>query len=226
MKPATTRAPESSVRSARRSREERAAAAAPVPWFRERRALLTLLSGALVVAGFIAGAVAPAASPWLFAAAMVAGGLYVARAAFFSLRALQVDMNALMTLAALGAAAIGQWSEAGLVVFLFGLGTWLQVATLERTRRAITGLMALTPPEAVVLRGASAPAWRPGATYRGRRERRQARPRYVAPGRHAGADAPRHQRPHGAHAPRGRGPARRRRSHCAGLSLIHISEPT
>jgi len=131
----------------------RVAAAPPVPWFRERRALLTLLSGALVVAGFVAGAVAPAASLWLFAAAMVAGGVYVGRAAFFSVRARQVDMNVLMTLAALGAAAIGQWSEAGLVVFLFGLGTWLQVATLERTRRAITGLMALTPPEAVVLRG-------------------------------------------------------------------------
>jgi Cd2+/Zn2+-exporting ATPase len=131
----------------------RLAGARPVPWFRERRALLTLLSGALVVAGFVAGALAPAASPWLFAAAMVAGGIYVARAAFFSLRARQVDMNVLMTLAALGAAAIGQWSEAGLVVFLFGLGTWLQVATLERTRRAISGLMALTPPEAVVLRG-------------------------------------------------------------------------
>jgi Cd2+/Zn2+-exporting ATPase len=131
----------------------RAAAATPVPWFRERRALLTLLSGALVVAGFVAGAAAPAAAPWIFAAAMVAGGAYVFRAAFFSLRARQVDMNVLMTLAALGAAAIGQWSEAGLVVFLFGLGTWLQVATLERTRRAISGLMALTPPEAVVLRG-------------------------------------------------------------------------
>jgi Cd2+/Zn2+-exporting ATPase len=131
----------------------RMAAAAPVPWFRERRALLTLLSGALVAAGFVAGAVAPAASPWLFAAAMVAGGVYVFRAALFSLRARQVDMNVLMSLAVLGAAAIGQWSEAGLVVFLFGLGTWLQVATLERTRRAISGLMALTPPEAVVLRG-------------------------------------------------------------------------
>ncbi|MCX6363354.1 MAG: heavy metal translocating P-type ATPase [Actinobacteria bacterium] len=130
----------------------RMAAALPLPWYRERRALLTLLSGALVVAGFVAEAVAPAASPWLFAAAMIAGGTYVARAAFFSLRARQVDMNVLMTLAALGAAAIGQWSEAGLVVFLFGLGTWLQVATLARTRRAITGLMALTPPEAVVLR--------------------------------------------------------------------------
>jgi len=131
----------------------RAAAAAPAPWYRERRALLTLLSGALVVAGFVAGVLAPAASPWLFATAMVAGGVYVFRAAFFSLRARQVDMNVLMTLAALGAAAIGQWSEAALVVFLFGLGTWLQVATLERTRRAISGLMALTPPEAVLLRG-------------------------------------------------------------------------
>ena len=127
-------------------------AAAPVPWSRDRRALLTLASGALVIAGFVATALAPAASPWLFAAAMLAGGAYVARAAFFSLRARQVDMNVLMTLAALGAAAIGQWSEAGLVVFLFGLGTWLQVATLDRTRRAITGLMALTPPEAVLLR--------------------------------------------------------------------------
>jgi Zn2+/Cd2+-exporting ATPase len=122
-------------------------------WIRDRRALLTLLSGALLIAGFIAAAAAPAAAPWLFAAAMIAGGAYVARAAFFSLRARQVDMNVLMTLAALGAAAIGQWSEAGLVVFLFGLGTWLQVATLERTRRAITGLMALTPAEAAVLRG-------------------------------------------------------------------------
>ena len=87
----------------------RGSAAGRVPWFRERRALLTLLSGALVVAGFVAGALAPAASPWVFAAAMVAGGTYVARAAFFSLRARQVDMNVLMTLAALGAAAIGQW---------------------------------------------------------------------------------------------------------------------
>ncbi len=132
---------------------DRTATASPLPWYRERRALLTLLSGALVVAGFVAGALAPAAAPWLFATAMVAGGVYVFRAAFFSLRARQVDMNVLMTLAALGAAAIGQWSEAGLVVFLFGLGTWLQVATLERTRRAISGLMALTPPEAVVVRG-------------------------------------------------------------------------
>jgi Zn2+/Cd2+-exporting ATPase len=49
--------------------------------------------------------------------------------------------------------AIGEWSEAALVSFLFGLGTTLQAATLERTRRAIGALMELAPDEAVVLRG-------------------------------------------------------------------------
>ena len=103
-------------------------------------------------------------------------------------------MNVLMTLAALGAAAIGQWSEAGLVVFLFGLGTVLQVATLERTRRAITGLMALTPPEAVVVRDGAevdrpARRHRPGRRRaraaggaRRRRRRRARRPRRRRPG--------------------------------------------
>ena len=83
---------------------------------------------------------------------MVFGGGFVARAAFYSLRARQVDMNVLMSLAVIGAMAIGEWSEAGLVAFLFGLGTVLQAATLDRTRRAISGLMELAPPVATVLR--------------------------------------------------------------------------
>ena len=121
-------------------------------WLSEPRAVATLVSGVLTVAGFVASAVAPAAAPWLFGAAVVSGGVFVARAALFSLRARQVDMNVLMTLAMIGAAAIGQWSEAALVAFLFSLGTVLQAATLERTRRAISGLMKLAPPTATVLR--------------------------------------------------------------------------
>jgi Cd2+/Zn2+-exporting ATPase len=120
-------------------------------WPRERRAQLIAASGLLVVAGFAAQAAAPSIAPWLFLLAMITGGVYVARAAFFSLRARQVDMNVLMTLAALGAVAIGEWAEAALVVFLFGLGTALQVATLERTRRAIRSLMELTPSTVTVL---------------------------------------------------------------------------
>ena len=121
-------------------------------WLSEPRALATLVSGILTAAGFVASAAAPEAAPWLFGAAVVSGGVFVARAALFSLRARQVDMNVLMTLAMLGAAAIGQWSEAALVAFLFSLGTVLQAATLERTRRAISGLMKLAPPTATVLR--------------------------------------------------------------------------
>ena len=120
-------------------------------WPRERRARLIGVSGLLVVAGLAAQVAASSIAPWLFVLAMIVGGAYVARAAFFSLRARQVDMNVLMTLAALGAVAIGEWAEAALVVFLFGLGTALQVATLERTRRAIRGLMELTPPTVMVL---------------------------------------------------------------------------
>ena len=121
-------------------------------WLSEPRAVATLVSGAFTVAGFVATAAAPDAAPWLFGAAVVSGGVFVARAAVFSLRGRQVDMNVLMTLAMIGAAAIGQWSEAALVAFLFSLGTVLQVATLERTRRAISGLMKLAPPTATVLR--------------------------------------------------------------------------
>jgi len=123
-------------------------------WLTEPRAIAALVSGAFTASGFVATAAAPAAAPWLFGAAVVSGGFYVARAAVFSLRARQVDMNVLMTLAMIGAAAIGQWSEAALVAFLFSLGTVLQVATLERTRRAISGLMQLAPPTAMVLRPA------------------------------------------------------------------------
>ena len=67
-------------------------------------------------------------------------------------------MNVLMTLAMIGAAAIGEWGEAALVAFLFSLGTVLQAATLERTRRAISGLMKLAPPTATVLRPPAAGA--------------------------------------------------------------------
>ena len=130
----------------------RAPAARRSFWVRDRRARLVALSGAFVVAGYLAGVLAPAAAPFLFAAAMATGGGFVARAAFYSLRSRQVDMNVLMSLAAIGAAAIGEWSEAGLVAFLFGLGTVLQAATLDRTRHAISGLMELAPPLAAVVR--------------------------------------------------------------------------
>ncbi len=117
------------------------------------RTVATIVSGVAVAAGFAAEALAPSLAPPLFATAMVAGGCLTARAAWYSLRGRSVDMNVLMTIAAVGAAAIGQWSEAGLVVFLFALGNLLQTLTMDRTRRAVRDLVELAPVEAHIVDG-------------------------------------------------------------------------
>jgi Cd2+/Zn2+-exporting ATPase len=81
----------------------------------------------------------------LFAGAIVAGGWPFARAGMQSARAGRLDMNVLMSVSAIGAAILGEWGEGAAVVVLFALGGALQARTLERTRGAIRGLMALSP---------------------------------------------------------------------------------
>src|SRR5690606_12374347 len=69
---------------------------------------------------------------------------------------LRLDMNVLMTVAIVGAAWIGEWSEAAAVVFLFALSEMLEAFSVQRARRAIQSLMKLSPPTAWVQR---AGAW-------------------------------------------------------------------
>ena len=57
-------------------------------------------------------------------------------------------MNVLMTIAVVGATAIGQAEEAATVVFLFAFGGWLEARALSRTRSSISELMTLAPPAA------------------------------------------------------------------------------
>lgn len=64
----------------------------------------------------------------------------------------ELDMNILMTLAAVGAVAIGQYQEGAVVVFLFALGNTLQAYTMDKTRNSIRSLMQLSPDEALVRR--------------------------------------------------------------------------
>lgn len=63
----------------------------------------------------------------------------------------ELDMNALMTIAVLGAMYIGQLEEALVVVFLFAAGNFLQVYTFDKTRLSIRGLIENTPKEATVI---------------------------------------------------------------------------
>jgi Cd2+/Zn2+-exporting ATPase len=88
----------------------------------------------------------------LYSIAYVAGGFYSTVNALRQLRRASVNVDLLMVLAALGAAAVGDWPEGAFLLFLFSASSTLEQYVLGRTRRAIEALMDLSPEEAVVRR--------------------------------------------------------------------------
>lgn len=95
----------------------------------------------------------PLAPDILFGIAIVAGGSLIAPKAFRALRRFALDMNVLMTVAVIGAIAIGEWSEGAAVTLLFALSEALEAFSLARARRAVKALMQLTPETALLKRG-------------------------------------------------------------------------
>jgi Cd2+/Zn2+-exporting ATPase len=63
-----------------------------------------------------------------------------------------ININLLMTLAAVGALIIGETAEAATVIFLFAIGEALEGFTMERSRQSMRSLMNLAPQTATVLR--------------------------------------------------------------------------
>jgi len=86
----------------------------------------------------------------LFAAAIVSGGWFILPKAIRAARRFALDMNVLMTVAVTGAAAIGEWSEGAAVAFLFALSELLESFSVARARKAISSLVKLSPPVALV----------------------------------------------------------------------------
>lgn len=123
-------------------------------WWRQRRVIETAVAALLWVIGFTVEHLgAPRiASAVPFLLAMIVAGYPVARAGWYALKVRRADMNLLMTTAAVGAIAIGEWDEGSSVLILFAIGIMLQTLTLERTRRAIQALVGLAPAEASVKR--------------------------------------------------------------------------
>jgi Cd2+/Zn2+-exporting ATPase len=87
----------------------------------------------------------------LYGIAIVIGGYRIARSGYFALvrgRTLGIDL--LMTIAVVGAAVIGQWSEGAAVVVLFSLGEMLEGVTMDKMRHSIRGLIDFSPREATI----------------------------------------------------------------------------
>ena len=118
------------------------------------RQRLLALSGAAFAAGLAGHFLGvPAAVAWIpFVLSMLLGGVFTARRAVVSIRAGILDINVLMMIAVGGAIALGEWSEAASVVFLFALAQWLEARAMDRARGAIRALMDLAPAEAIVKR--------------------------------------------------------------------------
>lgn len=127
--------------------------------------LLTVLSGLLGLAGFLAHASSaggfsaalgsegmgaahrvPLLARLLYSAGILTGAWHIAPKAWFAAKRLRPDMNLLMTVAVAGAVAIGEWFEAATVTFLFAFSLALESWSVGRARRAVAALMDLSPP--------------------------------------------------------------------------------
>ena len=86
-----------------------------------------------------------------FAAAYLLGGSFTIRETIGALRARRLEIDSLMLVAAAGAAALGEWFEGALLLFLFSLGHALEGYAMGRAKRAIEALADLAPRTALRL---------------------------------------------------------------------------
>ncbi len=86
----------------------------------------------------------------LAASAIALSGLTVFQKGLSALLRGQLNINALMSVAVLGAFLIGQWPEAAMVMALYSLAELIEARSFERARNAIAGLLALSPPQAEI----------------------------------------------------------------------------
>jgi Zn2+/Cd2+-exporting ATPase len=84
--------------------------------------------------------------------AYISGGLGPTRNAIGSLRNGILNVDLLMIFAAIGAAAIGDWLEGVVLLFLFSLSGTLEAFAIYKTTRSIESLIQLRPREAWLVR--------------------------------------------------------------------------
>jgi Zn2+/Cd2+-exporting ATPase len=126
----------------------------PPPRARRLPLVLVAVAGLLWVGALLTDVLMDA--EWLTAAlavgAIATGGRYIVPRGIQAARNRSLDMNFLMSVAAVGALAIGEYQEAATAMFLFALAQLLESRSMDRARNAIRGLMDLSPAEATVLR--------------------------------------------------------------------------
>lgn len=89
-----------------------------------------------------------------YIAAYFFGGFFTVIEAIENLKRKRFEIDTLMLVAAIGAAALGEWAEGALLLVLFSLGHALEHYAMGRAKKAIEALADLAPKSAQVFRGA------------------------------------------------------------------------
>ncbi|WP_336328629.1 heavy metal translocating P-type ATPase [Halovenus sp. HT40] len=121
---------------------------------KHRKAIVVVLSGLLYGGGWTLGYVTAfdTASVAILILSAIIGGYDIAKTAYHEVKSRTLGIKTLVTLAAVGAIAIGSYWEAAAVVFLFALGSYLEGRTMRKTRNALEELLEMTPDTATVRR--------------------------------------------------------------------------
>jgi Cd2+/Zn2+-exporting ATPase len=122
--------------------------------FSQTETRLALVGGVLILISFGLGWVGINGpfSPLLQLGGMVLAGYPIARSAFANLWINRtVNINLLMTIAAVGAALIGELGEAASLIFLYNIAEALEGYTTDRARRSLGELRSLAPARAIRL---------------------------------------------------------------------------
>ncbi|TBR10810.1 MAG: heavy metal translocating P-type ATPase [Lysobacter sp.] len=121
-----------------------------------REVRFAVACGVALTAGFLISRFLDAPK-WLSLSAYVLayafGGWFTLREAVDNLRLKRFEIDSLMLVAAVGAAALGAWAEGALLLFLFSFGHALEHYAMGRAKKAIEALAELAPRVASVRRG-------------------------------------------------------------------------
>jgi Zn2+/Cd2+-exporting ATPase len=125
-----------------------------LPLWKQRNIRIIALSSVLLVLGLYIEYVTESKviSHILFFLAGVISGYSIAKKGISSLLKKRLDMNFLMTIAAVGAFSIGYGEEGASVLYLFFIAEFLEDYAGERARKSIGALVKLAPETAIVIR--------------------------------------------------------------------------
>ena len=125
-------------------------------WNERRPFIFTAISGITLGLSWILGWIGlkPAYLPTAFAiASLVIGGYPVLKSAIKALFIPDLNVDTLVSIAAIAATSVGAYQEAATVVFIMLLGEFLEHLTVGKARKAIASLIQLSPKTAWVRKG-------------------------------------------------------------------------